>query len=81
MIVRVKLFAVARQLAGCEEVQVSLPEAATIGQLRTAMTEQHPALVPLGRAAMFAIGTEYADDNAQLADGADVACIPPVSGG
>lgn len=81
MIVRVKLFAVARQLAGREQVEVSLPAGSTIAQLRAALLEQHPALAPLARAAMFAIGTEYADDAAKVAEGADLACIPPVSGG
>ncbi|HEY2841369.1 MAG TPA: MoaD/ThiS family protein [Pirellulales bacterium] len=81
MIVRVRLFAVARQLAGKELVEVSLPSGGTIAQLRVALPEQFPALAPLGRAAMFSVGAEYADDNTRLAEGADVACIPPVSGG
>ena len=81
MMVRVRLFAVARQLAGQEQVEVSLPAGSTIGDLRAAMLTQHPALAPLARAAMFAIGAEYAEDATKLAEGADVACIPPVSGG
>jgi molybdopterin synthase sulfur carrier subunit len=81
MMVRVRLFAVARQLAGQEQVEVSLPAGSTIAQLRTALLEQHPSLAPLARAAMFAVGTEYADDAARVEEGADIACIPPVSGG
>jgi molybdopterin synthase sulfur carrier subunit len=81
MMIRVRLFAAARQLAGRELIEVSLPAASTIGELRTAMFSQYPALAPLARAAMFSVGAEYAEDATQLAEGADVACIPPVSGG
>lgn len=81
MIVRVRLFAVARQLAGREAIEVSLPAESNVGDLRTAMFSQFPALTPLARAAMFSVGAEYADDATPLAEGADVACIPPVSGG
>ncbi|HEU0243359.1 MAG TPA: molybdenum cofactor biosynthesis protein MoaE, partial [Candidatus Limnocylindrales bacterium] len=40
-----------------------------------------PALAP-GRASLrFAVNGEYADEDQALADGDEVACIPPVSGG
>jgi molybdopterin converting factor small subunit len=81
MIVRVRLFAAARQLAGQDIIEVSLADGRTIAALRTAMFSQYPSLAPLARAAMFSVGAEYADDATQLAEGADVACIPPVSGG
>jgi len=81
MIVRVRLFAAARQLAGRDVIDVTLPEGGTIAALRTEMFSQYPALAPLARAAMFSVGAEYADDAMLLEEGADVACIPPVSGG
>ena len=42
---------------------------------------EHPQLAPLVAHATFAIGSRYADDRQPIPAGAEVACIPPVSGG
>jgi sulfur-carrier protein len=79
--VTIKLFALARQAAEAEQVEVELPAAATVGDLRRALAAQHPALEPLLRHVLFAVDTEYASDATPLAADSEVACIPPVSGG
>lgn len=79
--VEVQLFAVARQLAGRETVAVALSAPATVGSLRSALGEQIPALASVLPHVMFAVNAEYADDGAVIPPGAQVACIPPVSGG
>ena len=81
MNVRLQLFAAARQLAGRETIDVHVPPPGTIADLRRAAAEQFPVLVPLLAHAMFAVNTEYADDDSTIPAGAEVACIPPVSGG
>ena len=81
MNVPVRLFAIARQRAGCDVVTVVLPEGATIGALRAALGEQCPALGDLLRHMLFAIAADYADDATPIPPDADIACIPPVSGG
>lgn len=81
MKVRVRLFAIARQAAGCDWAELDLPAGATIGLVRSRLAEEFPILANLTPAMMFAIGTQYADDSAVVPQGADVACIPPVSGG
>jgi molybdopterin synthase catalytic subunit/molybdopterin synthase sulfur carrier subunit len=81
MNVRVRLFAAARQTAGRDVLQVELPEGATIGQLRSRLAEQLPKMSTLLGQAMFAIDTEYAEDSEKIPVHAEVACIPPVSGG
>lgn len=77
----VKVFALARQLAGQDRIQVELPDGATVAQLRRAIAKQHPALAELVQRALFAIGTDYAGEDTPIAFDADLACIPPVSGG
>jgi molybdopterin converting factor subunit 1 len=79
--VRVRLFAVARQAAGQDAVEVELPEGATVGELRDRLALQAPALSGLLRHMMFAIDAQYVPLDAVLRPDADVACIPPVSGG
>jgi len=81
MIVRVQLFAVARQLAGSDAVEVEVSSEATVGELRAALGRQVPALAPLLRQMVFAVNADYASDAAILPPHAEVACIPPVSGG
>ena len=81
MKVAVKLFAAARQLAASDEAVVELPADATVAELRVALAAAHPALAPLLRHALFAIDAEYATDATCIPADAEVACIPPVSGG
>jgi len=81
MNVRVRLFAAARQAAGSDWLEVQLSEQATVGQLRRRLAEQSPPLASLLQRATFAVDAEYAGDTAKIPAGAEVACIPPVSGG
>ncbi len=81
MKVTVKLFAAARELAGQEELAVALPAGATIGELRRQLSEVCPPLAPLLPHAMFAVDAEYVSDAAPVPENAEIACIPPVSGG
>jgi molybdopterin converting factor small subunit len=81
MKVRVKLFAVAKELAGCDELAVELPIGGTILDLRTAIAIVAPALARIVPHALWAVGAEYADDSTTLTDQSEVALIPPVSGG
>jgi molybdopterin converting factor subunit 1 len=77
----VKLFALARQLAGRDTIVVDLPAKAVVADLRRAIAEQHPDLSELLAHTMFAVNAEYAHDDSPLPPDAEVACIPPVSGG
>ncbi len=77
----IKLYARARDLAGGPTITVELPPEATVSQLRTALTEQHPALAKLVPTLLVAIGTDYATDTTVLTPQSSVSCFPPVSGG
>jgi molybdopterin converting factor subunit 1 len=79
--VQLRLFAVARDLAGRERLDVELPEGATIRDLRQALVNVEPALARLASHLMFAVNAEYAGEGTPIPSNAEVACIPPVSGG
>jgi len=81
MLIDVRFFARARDLAGSESLPVDLPEPATVADLRAALAKQCPALEPLLPHLHVAIGTDYADDSAPLTAESAVTCFPPVSGG
>ena len=81
MNVRVRLFAVAKQIAGSDSIELELPDGASIADLRRQLGSRVPRLSGFVGQMMFAIGTQYADDGTTIPPNADVACIPPVSGG
>ena len=81
MNVRVQLFAIAKQLAGRDAVELTVPDGATIAELRRLLAEAVPALTPVLPHVLFAVNSQYADETTVVAQGASVACIPPVSGG
>jgi molybdopterin converting factor subunit 1 len=79
--VSVRLFALAKQKAGRSELTLELPETATVADLRRALARSSPELAPLVPNLMIAVDSEYADDDRPIVAGAEVAVIPPVSGG
>jgi molybdopterin converting factor small subunit len=81
MTVHVRLFAAAREFAGSHRLAVELPERATIGDLRRRVVEVVPVLESIVRHSLWAVGAEYVSDDVELHANADVALIPPVSGG
>jgi molybdopterin synthase catalytic subunit len=76
MEVRVRLFAALRERAGRDVVELELPEGARVGDA-LARLETLTDGVPV----VMAVNHEYADADASLHEGDEVALIPPVSGG
>lgn len=81
MKVEVLFFAAARERAGAERESVQLAEAATVGALADDLAARHPALAPLLPRLRFAVNQAFAPPTRPLADGDEVALIPPVAGG
>jgi molybdopterin converting factor subunit 1 len=77
----VRLFAVAKDLAGSDSVWLELPEGATVAQLRERLAAEMPALATVLPQVLFAVGSDYARDDTVISRTSEVACIPPVSGG
>jgi molybdopterin synthase catalytic subunit/molybdopterin converting factor small subunit len=79
--VRVRLFAIQRELAGARELALELKEGASIENAWASLVALHPRLAP-GRAYVrFAKNGDYASPDTPLGDGDELAIIPPVSGG
>ncbi len=81
MTCRVRLFARAKDLAGSDAVAVELPAGATVADLRRRLAADQPALAGLPPRCAVAVAGEFAEDSHLLAPGAEVALLPPVSGG
>jgi molybdopterin converting factor subunit 1 len=77
VIVHVRLFAALRERAGRSAVELDLPAGARVGDVWSALAlggAEPPSLA-------FAVNREYASREQALAEGDEVALIPPVSGG
>ncbi len=79
--IRIRLFAMQREIAGTRELAVDLPDDADVAAAWTALVAIHPGLAPGASSVRFARNGAYADGSTRLADGDEVAMIPPVSGG
>ncbi|MCE9544712.1 MAG: MoaD/ThiS family protein [Planctomycetia bacterium] len=81
MQIQVRLFAAARDLAGTDRIEVSLSDGADVAALRRGMVERVPSLADLLSRSLIAVDSQYAPDDLKIPTAADVAVIPPVSGG
>lgn len=81
MHVHIRLFAMQRELAGVRSVDVDLPAGAVVADAWDALVIRFPVLAPGADSVRFAHNGAYADASTPLADGDEVAMIPPVSGG
>ena len=81
MIVTVLFFAQARERAGRASASLELPEGSRIADARAAIARAHPALEPLWPHLALAVNGVLARDEMPLGPGAELALLPPVSGG
>jgi molybdopterin synthase sulfur carrier subunit len=81
MNVKVRLFAVAKDLAGSDAIELELPTGSTVADLRRTLFERFDRLKQFGPQLRFAVNAEFAGDQTAVTPNSDVACIPPVSGG
>ncbi len=75
----VLLFGAARDLAGADSL--TLPDLATVGAVRAALRDACPPLAGLVARSQLAVNLQIEPDPAPVPSGAEVALIPPVSGG
>ena len=82
MQIEVLLFATLRDAAGQRQLTLSLAqEAATVAEVRSALTSKLPQLREHVAAAIAAVNEEFAFDDESVQAGDTVAFFPPVSGG
>ena len=83
MKIRVRYFASIREALGAGET-LELPAGSTVAAVRDtliALDPAHAAVLARGKALRSALDQVLCDEHALLADGAEVAFFPPVTGG
>jgi molybdopterin converting factor subunit 1 len=81
MILKVRLFARAKDLAGADRVAVDVADGATVADLRAALGQLHPRLGRLLDRSALAVNAEFAAAGQRLQPNDEIALLPPVSGG
>ena len=76
MIVHVRLFAMLRERAGHNELELELPEGSRVADALAAVAD-----LTAGLPVVMAVNREYAAEDAPLAPDDELALVPPVSGG
>ena len=81
MRVTVRLFARLRDLAGAGELACEVPAGARVTDVWRWLEDRHPSIAAHARSVSAAVNAEYARMDAPVAEGDEVAFLPPVSGG
>jgi molybdopterin converting factor subunit 1 len=81
MVIRVILFAAAKEIVGQERLELTLDDSATLDDVKNALIQSYPAIEEIARKSVFSVDQVYTHENCQLHHGAEVGLIPPVSGG
>ena len=81
MKIHIKLFASVREIIGQKELILEVPDGMTASALPQQLAAQYPRLRTLVSFLKVAVNQEYADGARVLAEGDEVALLPPVSGG
>ena len=82
MVVKVRLFAMLRERAGSDSLEVELDDGATVRDAIDILASDHGLGEVVSRTQMvMAVNRRYAEEESPLVEGDELALIPPVSGG
>ena len=81
MRVTVRLFARLRDIAGAADLAREAPPDATVADIWRSLVAEFPEMSRYESSISSAVNADYAKMTVRLADGDEVAFLPPVSGG
>ncbi len=81
MRVTVRLFARLRDITGAGELTREAPAGASVGTVWSSLVGDYPELSAYEKSISCAINADYSRVTAAVADGDEIAFLPPVSGG
>ena len=81
MHVTVRLFARLRDIAGAGELRREVPGGATVSTVWSSLMAEFPEMSPYEKSISCAVNADYSRFSAVVAEGDEIAFLPPVSGG
>ncbi len=76
---KIRAFGITRDIVKGRELMLAT-SAGTVGELKEQLQNEYPDLKTL-KSFFVAVDNTYAADNIEISEGAEIALIPPVSGG
>jgi molybdopterin converting factor subunit 1 len=81
MRITIRLFGRLHDLCGATELERHAPAEATVATVWAMLAAEFPSVAPYARSVSAAVNADFAKMTTVLAEGDDVAFLPPVSGG
>ena len=81
MSVTVCFYSYYKELTGCARTSEEVAAGCTLEALFQRLTQRFPALAPLRKSTLIAVGLDYQDGSYELQEGDQVCLFPPVQGG
>lgn len=81
MRIKVRFFAILRDAAGVEAVDLEIASGETVESLFEKIVAKYPSIQKYAAAISYAVNAEYAAPDTPLKNGDELALIPPISGG
>ncbi len=81
MRIKVKLFAIAKEIAGGDETVLEVPNEISCEEVLLRLRTKIPALFSVLELCLVVINGRYVDKTTDVSEGDEVAILPPVSGG
>ncbi|NJN44263.1 MAG: MoaD/ThiS family protein [Anaerolineae bacterium] len=79
--VKLLFFATLKDLAGTRHSELDLEPGMDVATLKSRLPEHFPKLQPAMSSVLVSINREFAFDQDEIPEGAEIAFFPPVSGG
>ena len=79
--IRVLFFGIIRDVVGLREDSLELPSGGSLGSVFEHYAAQFPKLRGMAASTVLALNQQFSSPAAPVADGDEVAFLPPVSGG
>jgi molybdopterin synthase catalytic subunit len=78
---KVEFYSVLRDVTGAAELEISLPDGATVADLLAQLYANHPALAEWDGRILLAANLDYVERTHTLCPGEIISIMPPVQGG
>lgn len=79
--IKVKLFSIYQEVFGTPELDLSIKQETSVGNVLAFLIEQKPQLAKWQKVTRFGVNLQFVQPDVLLKDGDEVVFIPPVSGG
>jgi molybdopterin converting factor small subunit len=81
MQIEVHFYSYFKDLAGCAQATVNVPENSTLNDLLAQVAARFPKWAAMQKSTLIAVGVEYQGRDYPLKSGDEVSLFPPVQGG